>query len=668
MSCNPMPPRFRLLDAYVGWDGAHTEGLEGLDNPDGLRLALVSNTGGDAPLAVIGTRILHPRLARKCEPCVWFMVTRAPPASRWLRLDACNDAWHALPDRACVSSDLQDAAAIASSADMLAIADRALGWVILLNDRGERILGEAHIAAPRALAFSPYGELLVAAEGRERLIRLDRSGIVRGEYGPPLPPGKINRFAFDRQGRLWVVIARDGDRGELWRAERGAPEYLRATLAELLESFLPSGVTFESEQGFCLQRADSNGLPAEACYSWYGRPLSRDCLRPPAAASRVTMGQLLTTAIDSGIPRCQWHRLRVDADVPDGARLEIAVATSEAPNPPAQGSNGPPWDTFPAGVPHPEDWQTIPTTAQDALILLPAGRYLFVRLRLTGDGTATPIVRRVHLDFPRTTSASLLPAVYREEEAGDFTERFVSLFDATLGEIDRGVEQFAAMLDPQGVPDETLEWIASLLGIVFDPSWEPERRRQLLAAAPSLFRQRGTPRGLAEAIRLVFNVEPVIVETGSTRAWGALPRNGQSASAAFELRHSRLFSRGSARLTLGQSQLGRARINSFGDPANDPHSAGAFRFSVAVPPGAGVRLDRLRRLVERQKPAHTLADVRVGGAAGFVLTPSVQLGVDTVFRAPPRIVLGDGRTRLNRQAVLGSRREPGAVLHGRTAC
>jgi phage tail-like protein len=664
-----MPPRFRLLDAYVGWDGAHTDGLEGLDDPNGLRLTLASDASGDAPLAVIATRIVPPRLARACEQCIWFMVTQAPPASRLLRLDSCDNTWDEPPARSCVPDNLEDAVAVAVSAHVIAIADRAAGRVVLWSDRAERVIGEAAIAAPLALAFAPHGDLLVAAAGRGRLIRVDRSGIVRGEYGPTLPSGVVNRFAFDTQERLWVVITRENERGELWFAQRSANEFVRASLAELLTSFPPTGVTVEAAQGFCLQRMGDDGLPAQSCYSWYGKPLANECLQPPTMATRVTQGQLLTTAIDSGIPRCLWHRIRVDADVPDGTRIDIAVATSEAATPPSQGMNDASWDTFPAGIPHPEDWQTITGSARDALILQPAGRCLFVRLRLTGDGTATPVVRRIHLDFPRATSASLLPAVYRDEEAGDFTERFVGLFDATLGELDRNVEQFAALLDPQGVPDDALDWIASLLGIVFDPSWEPERRRALLAAAPALFRQRGTPQGLAEAIRLVFDVQPVIVETGSTRAWGALPKNDKRTSSAFQLRHSRLFSRGNARLTIGQSQLGSARINSFGDPANDPHSAGAFRFSVAVPPGAGVRIDRLQRLVDRQKPAHTLADVRIGGAAGFVLTPAAQLGVDTVFRSPPRIVLGDGRTRLNRQAVLGSRREPGAgPLHGRAAC
>ena len=165
-------------------------------------------------------------------------------------------------------------------------------------------------------------------------------------------------------------------------------------------------------------------------------------------------------------------------------------ASSVVPTPPAQGLALPPWETFPPGVPHPEDWHALPPRATDALIDQPAGRYLFVRLRLVGDGRATPVVRRVHIDFPRNTSADLLPTVYREEpDSADFTERFVSLFDAALAEASIAVEKFPALLDPEGVPNEVLPWIGQLLGLVFDPGWEPDRQRKLLAAAPSLFRR-----------------------------------------------------------------------------------------------------------------------------------------------------------------------------------
>jgi len=115
------------------------------------------------------------------------------------------------------------------------------------------------------------------------------------------------------------------------------------------------------------------------------------------------LGQLITRAIDSGMPRCRWHRVRVDADVPSGTTLEIAVATSEldptGKEPPPQGdpTKAVGWEKFKAGVPHLLDWQVAPAGTLDFLIKQPPGRHLYVRLRPTGDSKASPVVRRVRL-------------------------------------------------------------------------------------------------------------------------------------------------------------------------------------------------------------------------------------------------------------------------------
>ena len=64
--------------------------------------------------------------------------------------------------------------------------------------------------------------------------------------------------------------------------------------------------------------------------------------------------------------------------------------------------------------------------------------------------------------------------------------------------------------------------------------------------------------------------------------------------------------------------------------------------------------ERLQRLVESQKPAHTLASVRVGGS-GWVLGTWSAVGVDTSFAPLPAPVLGAaGNVRLNRISVLWS--------------
>jgi phage tail-like protein len=344
---------------------------------------------------------------------------------------------------------------------------------------------------------------------------------------------------------------------------------------------------------------------------------------------------LLTTAIDSGQPRCRWHRVRVDADIPAGTSVLVAVATSEEPTPDGRKAGPADADGYPTGPPNPRDWQDAGAASADFLIDQAPGRYLYLRLRLTGDGTATPVVHRIRLDFPRVTSADQLPAVYTQDPAAaDFTERFLSLFDAAFEEADRAVERYPALLDPRGVPDEVLPWLGGLLGLAFDRGWDAAIRRNLIAAAPSLYRGRGTPTALSQVIKIVSGVDVAIAELATDRNWAALNQ-------ASRLGSTRLFSRSRTRFRVGGSALSSAPIRSFGDPDDDPLTAQANRIRVLVPPApgrGGPDLAALRRLVVSQAPAHTIAEVRPGGL-GLVVGVWSAVGVDTALAPLPAPVL-----------------------------
>jgi phage tail-like protein len=240
-----------------------------------------------------------------------------------------------------------------------------------------------------------------------------------------------------------------------------------------------------------------------------------------------------------------------------------------------------------------------------------------------------------------------LPGVYREEpRAADFTERFFALFDASLEDIDRAIVRYPALLDADGVPEQLLPWLGRFLDIAFDPAWDTARRRRILKAAPALYRRRGTLAGLAQAVQLVFDQPPVIRELAHERNWGAL--------GGARLRAVRLFGRSRARLRLGTSSLSAAPIRSYGNPDDDPLSAQAYRFQVLMPPQPGQGSGdptRLVRLIDHQKPAHTLASVRVGGN-GLVLGVWSAVGIDTLIGAPPAPRLAEESARLNRTALL----------------
>jgi phage tail-like protein len=616
MSCAPGPPTFRLLDHLVGWNDSDVSQLTDPDDPGGIQLAPLRASGlarGD-----LLPWLPDPRLAPGCGRCAWYL---AAPQRGLLHRDPCGDGWLPVWSPDCDPGLAVGAHAIAARGHLLAAATSKAVYV--WRREGDQLIAVIPGRAT-ALALTPWGELLLARDGSADLSRFDLTGLPRGRIVTGLT-GHIGALTTGRsltdggECTIWALTDTGGT-WQLWRGDRGSPgAYQQATLDDLAAAVDQTSLTVATDQGFGLTEPGPDGDPVTLCFTWDGQQLA-DPISPATAALQTT-GQLLTSAIDSGQPRCRWHRVRVDADVPAGTSVVVAVATSEDPTTPPL---------------NPEDWQDAGVASADFLLVDQApGRYLYLRLQLTGDGTATPVVHRIRLDFPRVTSADQLPAVYiQDPAAGDFTERFLSLFDAAFEEGDRAVERYPALLDPGGVPDEVLPWLGGLLGLVFDPRWDADIRRGLIAAAPRLYQGRGTPGTLTEVIKIVFGVDVAISELATDRNWAVLNQ-------ASELGSARLFSRSRTRFRIGGSALSSAPIRSFGDPDYDPLTAQANRIQVGVPPlpgRCGPDLAALRALVESQAPAHTVAEVRPGGL-GFVVGVWSTVGVDTALVPLPAPVL-----------------------------
>ncbi|MFF4482760.1 phage tail protein [Streptomyces sp. NPDC001520] len=628
MMCNPHPATFRLLDAYVGWDeptGGEpgVDGIVGFDDPAGLRLA---HLGAD-PEGPTRNQLLpwfpDPRLAPGCGPCGWYLLV--PGERRLLRRGICGGAFTPVWPSDCDPHPLREPVSVAARGHRLAVveSDRVLVW----RREGERLAGVIRAERPRWAALGPGDDILVACQGSTDLRRYDSTGGFRGVLRTGAP-GEVIGLRTGPERTVWLLTD-DGGRLGIHRGGHGRP-FRPVTVDELAAVLPPSALTSADEDGFCLREKGPEG-PETTCFTWQGLP--RDPA-PPATDTYPTSGTYLTTLIDSGISRCRWHRVRVDAEVPAGTAAAVEIVVTED------------------GRYEESDWQASAPGATDFLVDQPPGRFLRLRLRLSGDGDSTPVLRRIRLDFPRVTSADLLPPAFREDPAADdFTERFLSLFDATLDQLDRVIERYPSLLDPAGVPDRALPWLAGLLGLSFEAGWDARTRRALLAAAPELYRRRGTPWALREAVRIVFGVTPVVEELATDRRWAWLREARRGDGPAQGLGAVRLFGRSASRFRVGGSALGAAPLRAFGTPDSDPFTAHAYRFRLLLPAGSA-DVAALRRLVERQAPAHTVGSVRTGGA-GFVVGSRSTVGVDTAFVPLPAPVLGGAHpVRLNRDGVL----------------
>lgn len=625
MTCAPTNATFRLLDDIVGWDEDVVCNVVGFTDPGGLRLAF----GGQSPEGPTRADLLpwfpDPRLAPGCQPCAWYLLS----GDRLLRRDTCTGDWRPVWDPRCDPGLLRTPVAVAARGHRVAVVDS--GRVLVWRNEGDQLVAVIRRPRARLVALGPDGEVLVSRAGSDNLWRFGPDGRLCGVIDTCVG-GEIIGIRVGPDRTIWLLTE---NRGRL-QVYRGRRRFRVSTLDELAAALPPSTLVAADADGFCLEEKSPDG-DVTSCYTWAGEPRPT----PATPTSRyVAEGEFTTSLIDSGISRCRWHRVRVDVDVPAGTSVTVSVVVSED-------------DRFADS-----DWQQAPPGVTDFLVDQPPGRFLTVRVCLSGDTTDTPVLHRIRLDFPRATSADLLPAAFRQDPAADdFTERFLSLFDATLADIDQVVERYPALLDPAGVGDEALPWLAGLLGLSFEAGWDAATRRRLIEAAPRLYRRRGTRQALAEAVEIVFGVEPVIDELAGDRHWAQVRATANPAGAR-GLGSVRLFGRSATRFRVGGSALGAAPLRAFGDPDTDPLTEHAHRFRVLLPAGS-VDEDALRRLVTRQAPAHTRGSVRTGGA-GFVVGARSTVGVDTAFVPLPAPVLGGAR--LNHDGVL--RPGPRGARHG----
>jgi len=189
-----------------------------------------------------------------------------------------------------------------------------------------------------------------------------------------------------------------------------------------------------------------------------------------------------------------WDLVETDperiADVANGATVERAESWVEAGVTALEGRS--------------ETWTRVGTTSpEDALFEEATGRYLQVRLELVGDADTSPTVESCRVYCPRRTYLQYLPDIYRaDRNSGAFLEQFLAAFETSYTGIEEEFSALGQYLDPAGVPSEDLAWLDEWLAIENREEWPESARRELLARAPTLFRQRGTRFGLRAYVKL----------------------------------------------------------------------------------------------------------------------------------------------------------------------
>ena len=318
----------------------------------------------------------------------------------------------------------------------------------------------------------------------------------------------------------------------------------------------------------------------------------------------------------------------------------------------------------------------------DALIRSEPGRFMWLRLSLSGNGMATPLIEQMLIEYPRISLRRYLPAVYGAEPvSADFTDRLLALFDTSLRSIERQLDTQAGLFDPLSAPAEVnrdfLSWIASWVGITSDRHWPEEKRRQFVKQASKFFAWRGTRYGLRHLLLLLLDMQPEQVACSgraSKKRCVPLPANCGPEPALppwqapplilehYQLR--RWLFVGSS--TLGDdavlwgkrivnrsqldsnAQLGESQLIMTPDPWRDPFHVDAHKFTVFVPSrikGMDATRRALENLLKTETPAHTAYHIEYVEPR-FRVGVQATIGLDAVVaRMPSGVRLDDAYLR-----------------------
>jgi phage tail-like protein len=562
--------------------------------------------------------------------------------------------------------------------------DRLL--VIALRGLALRDAWSPPASADLTKPWTPYG---VAVDGRGRVFVTDpANGCIHrfrptGRWEKCLPGfGRLAWIAIDCSNRVYVVVEGedqvrivDADGNPLGTAER--PDDITPAFPRIP---LPVDAYGNIDlRGFCAKPSSIS------VFDPTGASVAAPPRNPPAVYS--AKGQYLSQALDSELYRCQWHRIVLCGQIPRGTAVRVSTYTTEAPESLAQILDLPDdaWDTNLAV-------HDLSAGEWDGLVFSAGGRYLWLRLELNGNGTATPAVQSVRVEFPRISLRRFLPAVFAEDPGGaNFTDRLLSIFDTCLRSVEREIDHEGGFFDPMSAPAtpapqsgvDFLSWLASWVGLSLDRQLPEAMRRTLLKEAPRLYPIRGTREGLWRRLLLLlgFRADGCCCPDDRPRSTcSPTPLNCSPAPKLpcaweppplilehFQLRRWLFVGEGRlgdqavlwGKRIVNRSQMGEnaradvTRLIDTADPYRDPFHVYAHKFSVFVPASCGAS-DQQRRallnLLNSEKPAHTqyqLEYVEPRFRIGF----QSMIGLDTVVgRYPEGVALG--QTRLGTGSVL----------------
>lgn len=388
------------------------------------------------------------------------------------------------------------------------------------------------------------------------------------------------RFPF---GLAWVdeervaVIASDGA-----APAKQALVYELDTAPGVDVEALPTGETFRLidpwPANFFNRLSETPRYPTTAAE--LAAPGGVRALRAMSRATYARSGQVTVGPFDCGVAGAVWHRLYLEASLPDHAGIRVwawADDSGSRPIDPGQ-PDAPAWALHVFGDAGLDEVSDAPRASWcveaselafgqglspcpslpgksglfTALVQRPGlavrrvvGRWLWLHVELVGDSQVSPELAAIRAYAERLSWRDrYLPAFFQEPLGGlhadavqdatphDFLDRFLGLFEGPLTLLEDKVRDSWLLTDPAATPGDALGWLGSWIGIDAAKGEAGTLLRQRLRAAPWTARLHGTLGGLLAELELATGGQLVL--GGRIDPERGAPRPGQLALATLE--------------------------------------------------------------------------------------------------------------------------------------
>lgn len=739
----PNDPTFVLLNEQVGWQAGALASVGINAGTGSVELAELAGTGRSLTeqSGSFGGLVLPSNAAMTANGSVYLL----DQASAALKIfDPCACDFAKVPCFGGVGSgprQLSQPGGIAACGDNLYVCDQYNHRVVVIALRGYvlRDFWEPPAAAgltnqwqPSSVAFDGRSHAYVGDPANGCVHRFSRVGFWEARFDGL---GAVAALAVDCSDRIYVLSAGAATVQIIDCAGRSqgtatAPDAYRTQFPPLpfpvdaqgnLHIVAPAASP--PPAGAAAASGAAGGSSASPCgasggtFDLTGAQVSAPGLKP----AYPLIGDYFSAALDSGIYRCQWHRVVLECSIPAGTRVELRTFGAETALPieQIQGLPDNAWQTRAGILPRVSPGALTNTSAAmppgwlghkvwECLVLSAPGRFLWLRLTFRGNGKATPVICAARIEFPRISLRRYLPAVFgADPRSADFTDRMLAIFDTAFRRIEHTIDTQARFFDPMSAPagkrpgdsHDFLSWIASWIGLSLDQQWPLATRRKMLRDAGKLYAIRGTREGMRRQILVALGMDAAsrCCPDDRPRALCTIPPPnceppGPIQPCAWEpppliLEHFRLrrwLFAGASRLgddavlwgrsVVGRSQLGEnaqvgvTRLNTIPDPFHDPFLVYAHQFTLFVPSRWGATAGAkkaLDNLVAAASPAHTLATIAYV-APRMRIGVQASIGLNTVVgRYPEGVTLG--HTALRGGSVLGPPAPPPGIQIGEQA-